>query len=137
MVFRHPQIFHWPFWALIVGWICANTPHVALFALLTWMEEARSFAHQERLSLEIACLLTGQSEGSTVNTAPKLPDPAPVPVIPTDIFAKKLDLAIEQTSEILPLALRPNTRATESFSPPDSLRATPPHEPPRLDAERS
>lgn len=114
---------------LIAAWICANTPQVALFAVLTWMAEARSFTHQERLSLEVACLLTGQPEARTVNTAAELPES--VPVLPTDIFAKKLDLALEQASEILPLALRLDPQAPEFFSPPDSLRAAPPHEPPR------
>lgn len=116
---------------LIAAWVCANTPQVALFALLAWMGAARSFTHQERLSLEVACLLTGQRESSTVASAPKSPDPAALPVIPTDIFAKKLDLALEPTSEIQLLALRLGARAMEPFSPPDSFRATPPHEPPR------
>jgi hypothetical protein len=137
IVFRRPQTSRWPFWMLIAAWVCANMPQVALFALLTWVGEARSFTHQERLSLEVACLLTGQCESNTVDSTSKLPEPAPVPVIPIDLLAKKLDLALEQTSEFLPLAVRLVAPMIDPFSVPDSFRPAPPHEPPRLIANLS
>lgn len=122
---------------LIAAWVCANTPQIAIIGLVVWIGEARTFSHQERLSLQVARLLTGERDTTTVKAAQSLPAHSPLPVIPTDIFAKKLDLALEQTSEVLPRALRLHARVAEQFPLPGSFRAAPPHEPPRLVADLS
>lgn len=122
---------------LIAAWVCANMPQMAVIGLVAWIGEARAFRHQERLSLQVASLLTGARETTTVKAASSVPATSPVPVIPADFFAKKLDLAVEQTSEVLPRASRVHAHLAAHFTLPGSFRAAPPHEPPRLVADLS
>lgn len=89
----------WPFWLLIAAWVCANSPQAATYAFLTWLAEARSFAHQQRLTVEVAFLLGGGKEpervARTENTAPAQPPPA----VPPEAVLKKLPLALEHATE--------------------------------------
>lgn len=99
----------WPFWLLIVAWVCANSPQAATYAVLTWMAEARSFAHQQRLTVEVAFLLGGKEAPERVtrteNTAPAQPPPA----VPPEAVLKKLSLALERATES-PLPERDSSR---------------------------
>lgn len=89
----------WPFWLLIAAWVCANSPQAATYAFLTWLAEARSFAHQQRLTIEVAFLLGGEKApervARTENTAPAQPPPA----VPPEAVLKKLPLALERATE--------------------------------------
>ena len=126
----------WPFWLLLAAWICANTPQVALFTALTWLTEGRSFAHQQRLTLDVACLLAGEKPSSpitdTVAAAQKQIPAKSIPPIPADAVIKKIELSLETISELLPAALRASHRIGLAWLCPPPQRCAPPHGPPRV-----
>ncbi|MFM8336056.1 MAG: hypothetical protein ACKODK_10870 [Opitutaceae bacterium] len=125
----------WPFWALLAAWFCANTPAVAVCAVLAWLGEARHFSHQQRLMTDVACLLTGnETPGLGVMAAVK--DMTPVQPSPPPLGGlevKKIDLAVEGSVEVPTV-----TRETRILIRPvvwsQSWREAPPHEPPRESA---
>jgi len=127
----------WPFWLLLGAWFCANCPQVAVFTALTWMTEARSFTHQERLTTDVVQLLSGEQPSRPIAEAvaraqdqvpakPNLPHPA-------GSVLKKIELSLEKTNEILPIALRANHYSEKVRLCPEPRRSAPPHGPPRLD----
>jgi hypothetical protein len=121
----------WPFWLLVAAWFCANSPQAITFTVLGWMAEARHFTHQQKLTAEVAFLLAGEQREARVHEADTLPAKPFAPPVPTDATMKKIELAVHRTSEVLPPALRAMRRVVRSILLPDTLRAAPPHEPPR------
>jgi hypothetical protein len=124
----------WPFWLLIVAWVCANSPQSATYAVLTWLAEARHFSHQHRLTTEVAFLLVGEKPTSTTAAfaaAPQTPAKSFPPAIPADAVLKKIDLAVPPTSELPFPVARSFAHDRITILPPDALTAPPPHEPPR------
>lgn len=124
----------WPFWLLLAAWVCANSPQAATYALFAWMAEARSFSHQQRLSSEVVSLLGGAdaepAEARVATSAAPLPAKRP-PAVPPDAVLKKFPLACEQVADFLPTALRGDRPADDLRGMPETLRAPPPHGPPR------
>ena len=94
----------WPFWLLIAAWVCANAPQAALYAGLTWLAEARSFSHQQRLTAEVAYLLGGDAarpDRTATVAAARTDAPAKAPTaVPADAVLKKIVLALERGAEI-------------------------------------
>jgi hypothetical protein len=134
-VFRGPRASRWPFWLLIAAWVCANTPQIAVFALLTWLAESRSFTHQQRLTQDVARLLVGEKPTTPIadtvaRTQENIPS-KPLPPVPADTVLKKLELSLEKTTELLPLALRATRYREISSVCPEQRRCAPPHGPPR------
>lgn len=121
----------WPFWLLIAAWVCANSPQAATYAVLTWLAEARSFTHQQRLAVEVAFLLSGEKTPERISaaataTAAKLP-----PAVPADAVLKKLPLALECTAESPVAPTAPEQGRPASLRWPGALRSPPLLGPPR------
>ena len=121
----------WPFWLLIAAWFCANTPQVAVYEAVSWFANARHFTHQQRLHTEVADFLAGRSAPLQLAGTKPAPSKPFLPVVPADAILKKIELAVQFTSELLPPAVRAVVRADEEPRVPDAFRAQPPHEPPR------
>jgi hypothetical protein len=121
----------WPFWLLIAAWACANSPQIAICAVLTWAGEARHFTHQQRLTAEVAHVLSGQSMPSLLATMKEAPSRPLAPVMPAEAALKKIELALERTTEVLPPDSGQKAHFSRVTSLPDSRREAPPHEPPR------
>ena len=128
----------WPFWLLIVAWVCANSPQAATYALLTWIAEARQFSHQQQLTRDVAHLLVGE-KAPTRQTVVATSDQGRESgggrsQVPAGAVLKKIDLSTEKRMEhVGPIAARPSfDRATNWRT--DALRAPPLHGPPRADA---
>lgn len=129
----------WPFWLLLAAWICANSPQVAVYAVLTWMAEARTFSHQRDLSREVAHLLVGESAPGRAEEALARAQSAGQDAgskraglpLPASVVVKKLDLAAEDVTA----APRPAERANFGWGREGGFGArrstSPPHEPPR------
>ena len=133
---RHRPSPEWPFWLLLVAWLCANTPQTTVFMVLTWMTEGRSFTHQQRLTRDVARLLAGQKPSSPVAAAvaraqEHLPAKLPTP-LSADAAMKKIELWLETTSELLPAVLRASHRREMAWRCPESQRREPPLGPPRM-----
>ena len=127
--FRRPA--RWPFWLLLAAWFCANSPQAATYALLTWLGEARHFSHQQRLTAEVAAVLTGAEAPivfAAVTAAPARPF---APLVAADTTLKKIELAVERTAEVLPPAEREKVRVARAMALPEPRRVAPPHDPPR------
>jgi hypothetical protein len=124
----------WPFWLLLAAWACANTPAIAVCALLTWLGEARHFSHQQRLVTDVAFVLTGhEAPGLGVMAAVKdLPPSTTQPVVPAGVELKKLDLAVEWAIKAARPAAGAKDFVVRVLSVPDARREPPPHEPPRV-----
>ena len=121
----------WPFWLLIVAWFCANSPQSATFAVLAWAGEARSFSHQQRLSLDLARLLVGEGKAVVVDSAEESPSPPLAPAIPTEATLKKIELTVEHLAKA-EVPAQSDTERVVVVTRLDGLdRARPPHEPPR------
>lgn len=123
----------WPFWVLLAAWVCANSPQAATYAFLSWMAEARSFTHQQRLTAEVASLLGGgaaERETEMAKTETEAPNRPPT-AVPAEAVLKKIQLSLELVAEVLPPALRADRRMIALSMPLKALRAPPPHEPPR------
>lgn len=128
----------WRLWPLLAAWLCASLPQTALFTALTWLAEARTFSHQQRLSRDVAHLLGGaQPErpiAESVARAQEQVPPAPLPPIASEPAGTKIDLSLERTTEPLP---PPSLAADYPPDDPPSARswhAQPPHRPPRAAA---
>jgi hypothetical protein len=132
---RHSRL---PLWLLIAAWICANTPHVAILTIAAWLAQAQTFSHQQRLSLEVACLLTGQPQpAGTFASARHRAASLPAPVIATDAFSKRFDLAVEIARPDFGPTLSREAFPAMRFPVPEPVSFRPPHEPPRTDARLS
>lgn len=123
----------WPFWLLIAAWVCANSPQAATYAFLSWMAEARSFTHQQRLTADVARLLGGEREETQVAARENSPPPASLPAVPAEAVLKKIPLSVERTADVLPPALGASHPRVAAWLCPDVWRAPPPHGPPRVD----
>jgi hypothetical protein len=131
----HPPSRRWPFWLLLAAWVCANSPQAATYALLSWITEARSFTHQQRLTSDVAFLLGGEVPRENAVAKNEVPGPVKPPVpVPPDAVLKKLELSCERLAEVLPPALRAICPNEAVRACPDSFRAPPPHGPPRVNA---
>lgn len=122
----------WPFWLLLVAWVCANSPQIAIFTALTWLDGGRDFSHQQRLTQQVAFLLGGETAPGIVAKVVEEAPAQPLPPLPPDAFAKKIQLSVERVAEFLPPALRAGYREVAELECVDELRAPPPHGPPRL-----
>lgn len=121
----------WPFWLLLAGWLCAQSPQVATYALFTWLDHARSFSHQHRLKAEVAFLLGGEARPDAVAHAGVNREAPPPPPCPADAVLQKIVLGLERTGEFVaaPAATAP-LYPCDPFRPA-ARREAPPHEPPR------
>jgi hypothetical protein len=127
-----PASARWPFWLLLAAWVCANSPQIAIFAVLTWLDAGRDFSHQQRLTQQVAYVLGGEKmPGMAVGVA-KQASARPLPPLPSDAFAKKIPLSVERAVEFLPPALRADRRELAELAGLEVLRAPPPHGPPRV-----
>jgi hypothetical protein len=133
MAKRRRQFFgRWSFWLLLVAWLVANRPQSATYALLEWLGEARSFAHQQRLKADVAAILGGESvrretRGLTMAAAGEEAPPAP----PQDAVLQRIQLWLEPVPAVAPRGTRTLPRVAGRDRCPECWRAPPPHEPPR------
>lgn len=125
----------WPFWLLLAAWLCANSPQAAVFTVLTWLAEAPSFSHQERLAADVARLLGGAAPSrpiaEAVARAQEQVPATPLPQVPADAVLKKIELSLEKTTDVLPAALRADRHREIAWLCPAPRRGAPPHGPPR------
>ena len=138
-VFRAKPIRQWPFWLLVAGWVCANSPQVAVYAVLAWVSEAKTFAHQRDLAREVAHLLVGektegrvaQALGRTQTNVDDRRTGKTAGTVPTATVVKKLDLATETTVVVRMTASRDDFG--RSLAEVGTIRRErPPHAPPRI-----
>lgn len=130
----------WPFWLLLAGWVCANSPQVAVYAVLTWVAEAREFAHQRDLTRDVAFLLAGAKRehrvaavlARTESAQGKQAAGLPAAPVPTAAVVKKLDLASEADALLGPRREGPRPGWSERGDLGSRRRTPPAHEPPRL-----
>jgi hypothetical protein len=104
----------------------------AIFTVLTWLDEGRDFSHQQRLTQQVAFLLGGETAPGIVAKVVEEAPAQPLPPLPPDAFAKKIQLSVECVAEFLPPALRAARREVTELGCSDALCAPPPHGPPRL-----
>lgn len=88
----------WPFWLLVLAWICANSPQSATYHAIEWMTQARTFNHQERLAAEIKQTLDPQrhlahSHYASWAAKEKSVPSTPKPVTSVDAALKKIELS--------------------------------------------
>lgn len=121
----------WPFWLLMVAWVCANVPQTALFATFAWLADARHFNHQQRVTLEVARLLGGEAGADPIELSSAEGERTPPPLVTTDGAAKKIVLALEPTSTALASAWVSGSEASGGVGAPEARREPPPVEPPR------
>ncbi len=125
----------WPFWLLIAAWVCANSPQIAMYTVLAWIADARTFSHQHQLTTEVAHVLAGEKTGSrlVMMAAAAAPDDhdRAQPAIPESAVLKKIDLASEKQREVTRPSEVAQRRPRTGGWRGDALRAPPPHGPPR------
>jgi hypothetical protein len=121
----------WPFWLLLLAWFCANSPPLATYAVLTWLSEARSFSHQQRIKADVARLLAGEDKPSSLARFQETQVPPSKPAIPTADVLKKSELAFEETADAVAPPARPNIFVARTDRWKSLSRAQPPQEPPR------
>lgn len=130
----HRSHRRWPFWLLLAAWVCANSPQAAIYATLSWLAEAPSFAHQRQLTWDVAHLLSGEKPPERFATLAKRPLQEPlrnsVP-IPEEAVLRKLHLAGEKTGELPSPLLAAGKYANATTSMRDRWRAPPLLGPPR------
>ena len=106
----------WPFWLLIVAWVCANSPQVATYAVLAWLAEARQFSHQQQLTRDVAHLLSGEKtparETTVVVASDRGEEKASRPAVPAASVLKKIDLSTEKLGEHVGLRVITGRTAT-------------------------
>lgn len=89
----------WPFWLLVFAWICANGPQGACLEVISWMQGAASFSHQERLASGVAELLVDQSSDVTALAEAPADEPGP-PALPAETTIKRIELAVADRCEL-------------------------------------
>lgn len=132
---RKSSSSEWPFWLLLGAWVCANTPQIAIFTVVAWLAEGRTLTHQQRLTQDVARLLAGEKPttpfaDAVAKAKEHLPKKQPTPT-PADGVMKKLELSLETTCEVLPVALQTGPQAEAGWTCPEARRKQPPHGPPR------
>jgi hypothetical protein len=118
----------------MAAWVCANSPQVATYALLSWIAEARSFTHQQHLTRDVAHLLAGEKTPSRTalhQVAQEHESPAMPSSIPSAAVLKKVDLSSEKTCMVAFSASTLGTLERPLDWCADALRDAPPHGPPR------
>jgi hypothetical protein len=118
-------------WLLVMGWVCASMPPATRIAAVDWIANARTFAHQGRLTLDVARLLTGEHEAPVVERTTRPAAPRSQPLVPIEFCGKKLELTCEGMAAVVPPVWRPNRQFSWAPAIPESLRTAPPHRPPR------
>jgi hypothetical protein len=128
----------WPFWLLIVAWVCANTPQPAMYALLTGIAEARQFSHQQQLTRDVAHLFAREKAPAreTIATATPLQHDTKTSgvAVPAGSVLKKLDLTTEQRVGLVAPVWQVTRYARTSARWSDALLPPPPHGPPRWES---
>ncbi len=122
----------WPFWLLLAAWVCANSPQVAVYTAIAWIGEARHFTHQQRLTAEVAHVLTGVKTPSVLAAIRQVPLRPLAPVVPAEATLKKIELAIARTVDLLGPVLPEKIGQGKERAMPDARTEAPPHEPPRV-----
>lgn len=137
---RSTAAARWPFRALLAAWVCANCPQAAVYAVVTWLAEARTFSHQYELTRSVAHLLKGEHSASRVavvlqRALAEAPDRAPVlPPVPPEAVLRKIPLCVETIATDGRLVAGGVRLAPEGVGVPDWVRPVPLLEPPRAAA---
>jgi hypothetical protein len=131
---RHSCVFGpWPFWLLLLAWLCANVPGRVSSHVLTWMIHAGSISHQEQLGAGLTRMAQGEIPSADVAAAED-PDDSRVPfepALPSEATVKNIDLSAEVAEDFL---VSSASRQPDWMSRKDMqglLRDRPPHGPPR------
>jgi len=121
----------WPFWLLIVAWVCANGPQMACFEVVTWMKGASHFTHQMRLAQSAAELLNGEEKPETrLEVAQAAAEPA-LPAVPPEATMKKIELAVPECRDDALAGRRVDPFHEHVVLAPATVAADVPHPPPR------
>ncbi|MEO6750849.1 MAG: hypothetical protein ABIZ04_02820 [Opitutus sp.] len=122
----------WPFWLLILAWVCANSPQAAVHGVIGWVGEARHFSHQQRLQAELSVALTGDQASSVlVAVKDEATKPFNLPAAPVDSGCTKFHLAVQETKALPPPAIMAAAPWAGLIQVANTIRDRPPHEPPR------
>jgi hypothetical protein len=102
--------------------------------VLTWLVEARSFTHQQQLTIDVAHLLAGEKSPARtpVAVAGNADDTRePVRSVPATAVLKKIDLCSEVAAVIVAPLRNVRSQKLAGERGNGTLRAAPPHGPPR------
>jgi hypothetical protein len=121
----------WPYWLLLLAWVCANSPQTATYVAITWLGDVRSFSHQERLAADVARLLTGDElpAAEIAHTERNSPPKSTMPPMPG---LTKIELATEKSLHALEPKIPMSRLDVDVVRVESALRAPPPHGPPRV-----
>ena len=93
--FRSTRSRRWPFWALLLAWVCANGPQSAFYEAMVWVKAGSTFSHQARLTRSVAALLSGREAPLEPARATALKSqPVPSASIAPEAVLKKVDLGL-------------------------------------------
>ncbi|MGC4074818.1 MAG: hypothetical protein QM760_20420 [Nibricoccus sp.] len=54
--------FGWAFWALVMAWLCAQSPHTVLFEAASWAGGFARISHHDRLIAEVDRVVSSKGE---------------------------------------------------------------------------
>lgn len=109
---KSPCLTCLPIIALAAAWLFATLPNFDSVLLVTWLASARTFSHQQKLSSDVARILTGHN-GELVSQAkalalkteksskPKLPVPPETGTKQTELKAEAggINVAVPEMAE--------------------------------------
>lgn len=130
---RKTSLRCWPFWLLVLAWVCANGPQLIVHEAVVWVKGAQTFSHQARLVAEVEQAMKTQREPAMLAAAtPKNGAHHEAPAMPVETAVKKLTLS----SQSAPRAPRPSAEAqgflmSFDWSTPAALAVEAPYQPPR------
>ncbi|HEY9250761.1 MAG TPA: hypothetical protein VIO38_16590 [Rariglobus sp.] len=130
---RSSRFACYPFWVLIVAWLCANTPQVALWHAILWVKQAQHFSHSSQLRSEVYALLSGQpiDHSSRYGAQPVESETPSKPAVAADFSVKKILLSLEATSPVTPSLLVPQRWSEGGVGTMAEHVADVPYPPPR------
>ena len=132
---RNPRITSrscWPFWLLVLAWVCANGPQVIVHEAVVWVKGAQTFSHQAQLVAQVEQAMSAQNEPAMLAAKPTDAERSEVPAMPVETALKKLTLAAQPAMN----AARPSAGAEVfltglNWETPAAVAVETPYQPPR------
>jgi len=97
--------FGWGFWALVVAWVCAQSPQAAVFGIVNWASGAAHISHHDRLVVEVERAISagGESDAAVIAVVQSKADEErgkPV-ALPMGSVVEKLFLALAERERLV------------------------------------
>ena len=129
---RTTSLRGWPFWLLVLAWVCANGPQVIVHEAVVWVKGVQTFSHQARLMAEVEEAMHERSEPAMLASKPVDAERPEAPAMPVETAVKKLTLA-SQPAMRAPGALSEaqGILTGRDWETPAGLAVETPYQPPR------